>query len=156
MLGAMARTIGVMVVMNKRPRAHVAVLEGTKQTPAAIELFVLTTSENDLVDQIHDLASALSNRLNGLAIERAMIRRADTPQRPSNQEGPRARLLVEGALLRVTRDQVQATRVMNGRDIAALAGGGRTKATLDVEAQQLVSSPEYAPAAAAAFALLDD
>jgi hypothetical protein len=142
--------------MNKRPRAAVAVIEGTKGSPQLIELFAVTTSEDDLPSQLHDLARAFENRLVGLGADRVLIRRADTPPKPSNAEGPRTRLLVEGALASAARSHVAGTRLMNGRDAAALAGGGRTKAILDEEARAFASEPGSVAAVASAIALLDD
>lgn len=131
-------------------------LDGSKSSPAVVELFALTTSETDLVAQIHDLAQNFGNRLAGLDVTRVVIRRADTPPRPSNTEGPRTRLLAEGALTTTARGRVTDTRLLNGRDLAARAGGGRTKATIDAEAAALVDVGAYEGAVAAALSALDD
>lgn len=151
-----ARCVGVVVGIDKRPSASVAVLEGTKLAPRVIELFSMTTSETELVDQLHDLAQVFGNRLAGLGVERVVVRRADNPPRPSNKEGPKTRLLVEGALASVARRHVSHTRLMNGRDLAAYAGGGRNKAALDAEAGNLIGEPGHAASVAAALAVLDD
>ena len=135
--------------MKARPQAYVAVLEGTKSAPAVLELFALATTEVELVEQLHDLANAFGNRLDGLKVNRVLVRRADTPKQGSNKEGPRSRLLLEGALAFAARRRVDDTRLMNGRDLAVLAGSGHTKASLDAAAASL-SKADYAPAVAAA------
>lgn len=142
--------------MNRRPTTHVAVLEGTKSSPLVAELFVVSTSEQDLVDQLHDLAQAFGNRLVGLDVDRIAIRRADIAKRPSNKEGPRARLLVEGALTLAARERVVDTLLASGRDLAVRSGGDRTKATLDEAAGTLTAESKFVGAVAAAFAILDD
>ena len=128
-------------------------MEGSRTTPVVVEEFEVTTGETHVVAQISDLASGLGNRLKGIEPDRVLIRRADQRPKPSNTEGPRVRLLVEGALaaeaLRTTTD----VELLVGKDVAA-----RTeyrKAELDARSSELVSDPLYLEAASAAIAALD-
>jgi hypothetical protein len=97
----------------------------------------------DVPVQLHDAAEALRSRLNGVAVERVVVRRADRPPRASNAEGPKLRLLLEGALVSAARSVVVDTRLGTGKDTGAWFGGG--KASVDAEADRLIKAvPLYA------------
>jgi hypothetical protein len=147
----MARAMGIAVELSTRPKARVALVEGTVTSPTVVEAFTITTSKATVAEQAHDIATGIRNRLHGLAPDAVLVRRADFPPRPSNQEGPRVRLIVEGACVAHAMDVVPATLLLTGRDAAARTG--MSKDTLDAAAEA-VSGGDYAKAVAAAMAVL--
>ena len=108
----------------------------------------------NLAVQLHDAAEAVRSRLGVLGVDRVVVRRADRPPVASNADGPRYRLLMEGAATSAARSVVVDTRIGTGAD----TGGwfGSNKATLDTAAQQLVDRHQlharYREATAAALA----
>jgi hypothetical protein len=140
-------------MISKRPRARVVVLDGTRSAPVLVEAFEVTTQEKDPAGQVHDVATSFANRVKGLAVDRVMIQRADYYKIPSNQEGPRIRLLVEGALTFAAREQVADTHVAVGRDVASTAG--LTKDALAAQAGAVVGDDDFSDACGAALAVID-
>lgn len=127
------------------------VLEGSLDGPQIVEIFHLNTAEDATARQAHDVATNLRNRLRGLRVEHVIVRRADRPPRASNQEGPRLRLIVEGALVGAAKDVVDQSEIVNGRDLAARLG--LSKEELDAAGAELLEDEFQAAAAAlAAFA----
>ncbi|MHB1775721.1 MAG: hypothetical protein ACYCU7_07020 [Acidimicrobiales bacterium] len=108
----------------------------------------------ELAVQLHDAAEAVKSRLQGLEVDRVVVRRADRPPRPSNQEGPRLRLLTEGAVTAAARNVVVDTRIGTGKDTGSWHG--TSKATVDAAAAAVLASSglpdSYLEAAAAALA----
>lgn len=150
----MARVLGAAVKMvSRRPRVRVVVMEGTRAAPSLVESFELTTSEPAIVEQVHDLATNFGNRVTGLAPERVMIQRADYFRIASNADGPRSRLIAEGALASAARTRVKDTRMKSGRDVAQDAG--ENKDVLEAAARAVVSDDAFVEAASAAIAILD-
>src|SRR4051794_18948522 len=94
------RVLGIAVGLEKkgRPTAHCTLIEGSVTTPVLVEAFALTSTNDGLPEVLADLASGLRSRLSGIRPDRVVIRRADVSQHPSKKEGPRIRLLAEGAL----------------------------------------------------------
>lgn len=147
-------SLGVRVhIISKKPSIAVVVLEGTKSAPTLVESFLLTTSEKEIVGRINDLSSALGSRLDGLSADGVAIRRADF-SRASNTEGPKTRLLVEGALVQVSCGRVEATVCASGRDLAQTCG--IKKDDLDSEGNALIDNPKMFEAAAAAWSILPE
>ena len=105
---------------------------------------VFTSDDVDLATQLHDMAEALRSRLDGLRVERVVVRRADRPPRASNTEGPRLRLLMEGAVASAARSVVVDTRVGTGKDTGAWYGSN--KAGVDAVAAQLLGQHGVAAA----------
>src|SRR3954451_16984153 len=101
------RTVGVSVHLPSRGRqsARVVVLEGAWGSPSELQSFELTSNNQDLPTILHDLGSGLRSHLTGHGADRVVIRRADT-QVASRKEGPRVRLLAEGALTGAARATV--------------------------------------------------
>jgi len=96
----------------------------------------LTSDDVELALQLHDTAEAVRSRLQGLAVDRAIIRRADRPPRASNTEGPRLRLLMEGAVISASRSVVVDTRVGAGKETGVWFGSN--KSAVDAAAAQLL------------------
>jgi hypothetical protein len=138
---------------KSRPAARVVVLDGAWGSATEIQRFDLTSSTDDLATILHDLGSGLRSHLSGLGADRVVIRRADLPAVASKREGPRVRLLAEGALAGAARDEINDVLVLPGKDL-----GGRTpagsKAGLDAEAALLVQASHVEAAAAALSGLV--
>ena len=149
------RSIGVCVRLTtkNRPTANVVVLEGTYLTPTIIETCELTTSAAAVPIQLADLHNNLKSRLSGLQPDRVVVRRADHPKRASNQEGPRLRLLAEGALVTAACSETDDVVLANGKDLAARAGA-KDKATLDLDATAIASGHATKACAAALSGLV--
>lgn len=149
------RSIGVCVRLTtkKRPTANVVVLEGTYVAPAVVETFELTSREGPVPIQLADLHNNLRSRLSGLKPDRVLVRRADHPFKPSNQEGPRLRLLAEGALVSAACAESDDVTLANGKDLATRAGA-KDKATLDAAGAALASGHEANACAAALAGLI--
>lgn len=146
--------IAVDVPSSGRPAARLVVV-----TNASGQLAIETTADFPSDDvglpvQLHDTAEALRSRLAGLAIDRAVVRRADRPPKPSNAEGPRLRLLMEGAVTSAAQSVVVDTRIGTGKDTGAWHGSN--KAGVDQAAASLLGAHElkgrYLEATSAALA----
>ena len=147
-------SLGIRVHIDKRPSVRAVLLDGTRSTPVLIDSFTLTTNETSIVEQVHDLSSALGSRLDGLnQVDDLVIRRADMSKRARNTEGPRTRLLVEGGLIRVCRKRVAGTVCASARDLAQTCGSN--KADMDSQGKQIIAGNKYFEAAAAAWSILD-
>ena len=96
------RVAGISVAMasRQRPTAYLVILDDSsgKEVIEANQAF--PADDVDLATQLHDTAKAVRSRLEGLAVERVIVRRADRPPSANNTEGPRLRLLMEGAVTR--------------------------------------------------------
>jgi hypothetical protein len=127
--------IAVDIPKTNRPVARLVVLAG----PAAVEATETFPGDDvDLATQLHDMASAVRSRLEGLAVGRVIVRRADRPQRANNKEGPRLRLIVEGAVTSAARSVVVDTRLGTGKDAGAWYG--LDKAGVDAAAAAVLTA----------------
>jgi hypothetical protein len=146
------RSLGIAVHLPKkgRPTASAVVLDGSWDSPNLVATFDLTSSQDDVATQLHDLASGLRSRVVGLKPNRVVIRRADYSRFASNAEGPRLRLLAEGALAAAARGEVSDVLVMPARDLAARSPA-KSKDDLDKDGANAVAgaNPEAAAAALA-------
>jgi hypothetical protein len=115
-----------------------------------------TADDTDLATQLHDMGEAVRSRLAGVAVDRVVVRRADRPPVPSNLEGPRLRLLTEGAVASAARSVVVTTRLGTGKDTGAWFGAD--KEGVDSAASGLLAAAgkptSYLEAVAAALAAL--
>jgi hypothetical protein len=155
-------TLGVAVEMTKpkRPTAWMVLLDDGGQTPVGddisgvtvLEQFAFTSADEPYPSILAMFASNLRVRLRDRAVDAVTVRRADKPQRPNNTDGPRYRLLAEGALAGAAREIVPATSLRTGADIGQAWGG--SKAGTDTLGAQIATDPKYAEAAAAALAAL--
>lgn len=148
------RSAGIAVELPSRgrPKAAVVIVDGAVHAPNLVDAFDLTTDSDELSNAIHDIAANLRNRLQGLRVDRVVIRRADIPPRANNREGPRTRLLVEGGLVIGARDVVDDVILAVGRDVAGRVG--RSKAQLDEDGASLTGGERSGAAAAAISGLL--
>lgn len=128
--------IAVDVPSSGRPAARLVVVSERTGQPAIEATADFPSDDVDLPVQLHDAAEALRSRLDGLAVDRVVLRRADRPPKASNAEGPRLRLLMEGALTSAARSIVVDTRIGTGKDTGAWYG--TNKAGVDQAAAKLV------------------
>ncbi len=147
--------VAVSVPSRGRPTARLVVLDGS--SGGVLESHdAFTSDDTDLATLLHDMAEAVRSRLEGVRVERVVVRRADRPPRASNHEGPRLRLLTEGAVVSAARSVVIDTRVGTGKDTGAWHG--TDKATLDGLAAGIAASEGladvYVDTIAAALAAL--
>src|SRR3954453_6018343 len=103
--------LAVKMLTGHRPAVRFVVLDSSS-SPATVEACEEFTSDDvDLPTQLFEISKAVGSRLKGLQGEGAVVRRADTPPRANNQDGPRLRLLAEGAAASATRAEVVDTRI---------------------------------------------
>jgi hypothetical protein len=143
------RSVGVCVHFPSkgRPAAQVVVLDGTWGAVTEASSFELTSNKHDLATILHELEGGLRSQLSGLKADRVAIRRADL-QRASMKEGPKVRLLAEGALAAAARAEVTDVLLLNGKELADRSPAS-SKGDLDAEAEsQLPDHPTEAAAAA--------
>ncbi|MFF2389383.1 hypothetical protein [Agromyces sp. NPDC058104] len=145
------RVLGLAVDYNKRPTLR-AVLLDRSEADQSIHLetkFEVPASDgDDLATQLNELATAISARVSSLKPDAVILRRADRPARPSNQDGPRFRLMAEGAVVSAVRAIVQDTFVRNGKECGQAFGAD--KAGVDAAAAKHVTAA-MVPACAAAL-----
>jgi len=127
--------IAVDLPSSGRPAARLVVLSDSSGQLAIESTADFPSDDVELPVQLHDAAAALRSRLEGLAVDRVLLRRADRPPRASNAEGPRLRLLMEGALTSAAQSVVD-TRIGTGKDTGAWYGS--SKAGVDEAAAKLL------------------
>lgn len=110
--------------------------------------FEIKADQMDRAVQLGDAAKNISGRLRSLQPDVVVVRRADRPLKPSNQEGPRLRLLMEGAITAAAHEVIANTRIRNGKDCGAAYQA--TKDLLDREAS-VVHGGKFKEATAAAL-----
>jgi hypothetical protein len=152
------RVAGIAVKIPTKGRPSIRLVVMTNNTAPSIDQFEEFSSDHtDLAEQRHDAAEAIRSRLIGLDVERVVVRRADRAPVPASKEGPRIRLLAEGAVISAARSVVVDTRVGAGKELASWRGSN--KADLDDEAGLLskshgLSAGTYAEAVGAGLAAL--
>jgi hypothetical protein len=149
--------IAVHVPPNGRPAAHLIVLDDAGGSPAIEVHEDFPSDDVEVAEQLHDQAEAIRSRLRGLRVDRVVIRRADRPPRASNREGPRRRLLAEGAIVSAARSVVIDTRLGTGKDTGEWHGSN--KRGVDTASEQLLNAnnmpSRFVEATSAALAALN-
>lgn len=87
-----------------------------------IDEFDIPVDEDNLATQLGDAGETIAGRVRSLQPDRIVVRRADRPMKPSNMEGPRTRLLVDGALTASAQRVVADTALRSGKDCASAYG----------------------------------
>lgn len=145
--------IAVEIPTRGRPTARMVTVDDSTGAPSIVASDEFTSDSVDVPKQLHDAAEAVRSRLVGTEVERVVIRRADRPPRPSNNEGPKLRLLMEGAVISAARSVVVRTVVGTGKDLGSWSG--TNKATASASATALCSAgglkPAFAEAVSAAL-----
>ena len=133
-----------------KPVVSCVVLEGSRDTPRRTQAYELKTSATEIIPQIEDLCGKLSSQLSALQPDAVVIRVADMSP-PNRSNGPRYRLMIEGALAYVCSDHKVAEVVFrNGKEC------GEALAMKKSAAMSLGKTvdPQRAEAAAAALSAL--
>jgi hypothetical protein len=150
------RAIGIRVYINlPHIAAVVAELEGSWAAPVLRSSFELGGNSDDLATQLSDLARSFRSYLSGANADQVVVRKADYQKQAGNKDGPRVRLLAEGAMAAAARDEVETVLVKSGKECAELSPAVN-KDDLDSEAKKLSSkgSANLVQAIAAALAVL--
>lgn len=153
--GVRAMGLAVTILTNRRPALRVVLVDDASGTPSIVDCSDIPASAESLAAQLHTLARAIDSRARGAGqVDRVVVRRADNPPRASNNEGPKLRLLAEGAVIAAIRDVVPVVDVGTGRDIGRWCGSNKEGA--DTAASNLLSAAGrdamYVEAAAGAIA----
>jgi hypothetical protein len=145
--------VAVRIPSKGRPAADVVVVEGTWGAPVLVTTFKLTSTHDDLPTLLQDLSAGLASRLSGLSVDRVVVRRADKPTRPSNYEGPRTRLLAEGAITASAKAAIDDVILADGKTLGGRCPA-RSKADLETEASKVLAGEPVDAAAAALSGLV--
>ena len=145
--------LAVDLAIKGRPTTRLVVIDSSDPS-ALVSSPSFPCDDVDLATHLHDAAEAVRSALHGAGVERVVVRRADRPPKAPNTEGPRLRLLTEGAITSAARSVVVDTRIGTGKDTGEWHG--TKKATLDAEAAAFISTvrlrDDYLEAVAAALA----
>ena len=146
--------IAVDVPTPGRPAGRLVVATDAGGSPAIEVVSDFPADDAEMPVLLHDTAEALRSRLEGLRVDRVVVRRADRPPRASNADGPKFRLLMEGALTSAARSVVVDTRLGTGKDTGTWFGSN--KAGVDAAANSLLQAvslhDRYLEATSAALA----
>jgi hypothetical protein len=145
------KSAGICVHLPKkgRPEALVALIEGSWESPTVTRTLNLTSPKTDLATILSDLGKSIESHLSGVEVDRVVVRRADFQARQGSKEGPKIRLLAEGAIAAFAKSHVEDVLVLTGKELADRSPAG-SKDSLDAKGAELVGD-EYGQAAAAAL-----
>jgi hypothetical protein len=136
-----------------RPVVDAVAVQGSADSPDVIAAFQLPSNAADeLPTQIHDVATAIRSRINGLQPDRVVIRQADFGPVARRSSGPRTRLLTEGAIVAVSLDEISDVVLLDGHALANQAFG-EPKEVMDSRATALIPETVKAVAGAAVAGL---
>ncbi|WP_125592393.1 hypothetical protein [Amycolatopsis balhimycina] len=141
--------IGLCVVISpKGPTVSCVLVSGDRDNPSVVDSYVLKTSADGQADRLVHLAQNLRSKISGLEIEHAVIRVADVSPKGNRSAAPRNRLLIEGALMLVCREQVHGSVcARTGKEVGEVLGVPKVEAV--ATGKRLVA--KHAEAAAAAI-----
>lgn len=145
--------ISVQLPRKGRPEALVAILEGSWESPTVVRSLNLTSSKTDLATVLSDLGKSVESHLAGLSVDRVVVRRADYQPRQGSKEGPKIRLLAEGAIAAFAKSRVDDVWVLTGKELADRSPA-TSKNDLDAKGSELVGDDFAQAAAAAAVGLI--
>lgn len=143
-----------MNIPTKGRPVRLVVLDSGSGAPLLIVVEEIPADDAEIVDQLFQAARSVESRMRGLSVDRVVVRRADVPTQASKKDGPRLRLLIEGAVVGAARSAVTDTRLGMGKDVAHWHG--TLKDDLDDEAKVMLAGAgkqmKFAEAACAALA----
>lgn len=121
------RVVGFAVKLETegRPTTRGVLLEDNGSGPMLVDQFALTGDDVSFPRQLFDLSQAAGSRLSALEPDRVAVCRADFPPRPSRTDGPKLRLLAEGAITAAAYAVVPDTYLGTGHDIGMWDGRGK-------------------------------
>jgi len=113
------RLVGIAVKMETegRPTARGILTETGAVPPAIVDQFELSGDDVDFTRQLFELSQSTKSRLTALHPDRVVVCRADFPPQQSRTEGPKLRLLAEGAIAAAAREVVPETFLTTGKEI---------------------------------------
>lgn len=112
-------------------------------------------TEDDWARLASDHFHAVSGRVSTLKPDIVVVRRADRPMKANNKDGPRLRLVVEGAITTAAYQHVANTHLRTGA-ACAHAYHRSDKAVMDADGASLAARSNRGQAAAAALSGLVD
>lgn len=154
------RAIGMAVrVTKKRMTVAAVVLDDQSSSSKDFDLHMVSVEtsfevkgdQSNLAAQLGDAAKSISGRLRSLRPDVAVVRRADRPMKSPNTEGPRLRLLMDGAITAASHEIIPNTVIRDGKDCGAAYG--LLKAELDAIAKG-IQGGKFTEATAAALSAL--
>jgi hypothetical protein len=144
--------IAVHLASPKRPTIRLVVIDDSSGSAVIQKAEEIPADNVDTVEQLFHAARAVESRIKGLGVDRVVVRQADAMY-ASRKEGPRLRLLIEGAAAAAARAVVVDTHLAAGKDLGTWCG--KAKADVDADGATLVSNanqhPKYGEATAAAL-----
>lgn len=153
----MTLVLGVLVAMKKvrgirRPTARVSVVTRSQDGELLVEnTFELVPRGDTNADVLADLGSVFANRVRGLNPDTVVVRRAEQTVQLSRREGPKQRLLAEGALVYAAASVDARVVLLSGQGLAQKSG--TTKQSMD-DAAAALAPGKYKESVAAAMAVL--
>ncbi|SOJ58152.1 hypothetical protein MSIMFB_05632 [Mycobacterium simulans] len=128
---------------------HARLEDGFDRPALSVEdSFDVKEAVDDLAVRLGELSKKVRGRARSIAPDGIVVRRADQPKQPSNKEGPRLRLLAEGAVTAAAHEVVRNTVIRSGKDCGAAFG--TSKDGLDEVAETILGG-KYMEATAAAL-----
>jgi hypothetical protein len=121
-----------------RPNMRLVVIDDSSGAPVIDAFETFPSRKVDLATQLLELAETVRSRLRGLSVDKAVVRRADWYHGGSNKEGPKIRLLSEGAVASAARSVVVETRIGTGKETGAMFGS--SKKDLDLASLALLQT----------------
>jgi hypothetical protein len=150
--------MGIAVAMTSKgaPTARAVVLHGTPAAPGLVDAQEILAPHEELAATLAEAASAFTSLVKGLNVEAVLIRRANQSHHATKSDGPRTRLLMEGAIAAALRGPVPRTVLRDGRQAGLLYGS--TQEDLDLTALALATTigcpAKYREALGAALAAM--
>jgi hypothetical protein len=150
------KVMGLAVkITDQTVTVNVVVLDDHAATPdkfdianvVVVDKFDVKSSDDDLATRLGEVAKAISGRTRSIAPDGVVVRRADRPQQSSNTEGPRLRLLAEGAVTAAVHEIMHNTVIRSGKDCGSAYGAA--KAELDAAAESILDKKHCEATAAA-------
>lgn len=150
------RVAGIAVDVPKpgRPAGRLVVASDASGAPVIESVVDFPADDAELPVLLHDAAEAVRSRLEGLGVDRVVVRRADWFGKGGNGDGPKFRLLMEGALTSAAKSVVVDIRLGTGKEAGTWYGG--SKADVEATAKALLKGAglhsRYLEAASVALA----
>jgi hypothetical protein len=137
------RVVGIAVDARdpKRPLARLALADNGTGSVVIVTTLELPSDSTATATQLHDAAEALRSHLKSLGPDRVVVRRADRSARARQTDGPKFRLLMEGALTSTACSVVPDTLIGTGKETAEWFGS--SKEELDREAERILSAGSH-------------
>lgn len=147
-----------MAVSARRPTVRAVLLEDSVAAGQALDLnqitlrdaFEFTTTETDWAQMCDQFAQDTSARVSSLEPDIVVVRQADFNQNGRLGDGPRLRLVVEGAITAAAIKHVPKTRLRRGKACADTYPG-KSKDQMDADGRAISGKANRAEAAGAAL-----